>query len=102
MPIQRYVRAITPETDPEYQKHRKVLDACVTAGVSLPKETREYFNHDGSLESKEFVGKRLNLSLKEGVHFKKYLEFFDDQIPGVEIDLTKLPKGVEKLQIYFG
>jgi hypothetical protein len=86
-----YIKAFTPDTDPEYQKHKKLWDICEEMGVSLPKETEEYFKNCDTPEDK------LEIDLEKDVHFEEYE---DDSSQGVEVDITKLPKGVTKLRFY--
>lgn len=44
MGMSTHIKAYIPDTDPEYQKHKKILLACADANASLPKETMKYFN----------------------------------------------------------
>jgi hypothetical protein len=88
------IMAFMPDTDLEFQKHKKILLMCIDAEVSLPKETAEYF---GDNEDPELwmLDEKLELELLEGVH---YTEYSENSSEGFEIDLSKLPKGIAKLR----
>lgn len=96
-----HIKAFTPENDPIYRKHKKVLLACIEAEVSLPTETAKYFN----CEYKEVVGKgdeylleeKLEVELKLGEHYRKWQ---DIDSAGFEILVNDIPKGVTKLRFY--
>lgn len=95
MGMSTHIQAFIPDTDPEYQKHKKVLLVCQDASVSLPEETAKYFGtkyaDDCVLEEK------LEINLKQGTHYKHWN---DDSRSGFEIDIDKLPKGVTKVRFY--
>jgi len=96
-----HIKAFTPDNDPEYIKHKKVLLACIEAEISLPEETAKYFN----CEYKEQVDagdeylleERLEIELKLGEHYKKWQ---DIDSAGFEININDIPKGVTKLRFY--
>lgn len=52
MGMSTYVQGFVSKENETYKKHEKVLLACNDAGVSLPKETAEYFGTD---ESENYV-----------------------------------------------
>lgn len=94
MSMSTYIQAFTPDTDPTYQKHKKVLLACIDAGIEeLPKETATYFG--SKYPEREQIEEKLRVQLKEGVHYKDYRE---DMSQGFEIELKDIPKGVTKLR----
>jgi hypothetical protein len=87
------IEAFTPDTDPEFQKHKKILLLCIESDVSLPKETAGYFGSDEPYFS--LIDERLSVSLKDGVHYREYQ---NDSCSGYEVDLKSLPEGVTKLR----
>jgi len=90
------IEAFIPDTDLEYQKHKKVFLACHEADVELPKQTAEYFGGDeGDWPELEMLDEKLEIRLIEGVH---YTEYRGDMIEGFEVDINKLPKGVSKIR----
>ena len=95
MSMSTHIEAFIPDTDPDYQRHKKVLLACADADVSLPKETADYFGEEGPEEY--LLDEKLEQELKEGVHYSKWHK---NSSAGFEVDLTKLPKGVTKLRFY--
>ena len=95
MSMSTYIQAFVPDTDPTYLKHKKVLLACIDAGISeLPKETSEYFGGYKNPEM-EVLEEKLQVRLKEGTHYK---EWQDDMRVGFEIELKDIPQGVTKLR----
>lgn len=95
MGMSTHIRAFTPDNDPDYQKHKKILLFCMESEVSLPPETAAYF---GSNKPNHYLlDQRIEMDLKEDVH---YTPWSDDSCQGFEVDLTKLPKGVTKLRFY--
>jgi len=93
MVMSTHIEGFMPDTDLEYQKHKKVLLICQESGVSLPKETAEYFGEDDP--NSYLLDEKLEIELKLGVHYEDYQE---NSSVGFEVDLTKLPKGVTKLR----
>lgn len=97
MSVNLYFVALALDTDPEFQKHKKVLDVCMEAGVSIPEETCKYFNYDGDLGYEGLANEKLEIPLQEDVHYK---EFYEGDLLKHEIDLTTLPEGVKRIQFY--
>lgn len=95
MSMSTNIRAFIPDTNPEFQKHKKILLLCAESGVSLPKETAEYFDSEDADEY--LLDEKLEIQLKKGVH---YVEYHGDAAHGFEVDLLKLPDGVTKLRFY--
>ena len=85
------IKAYVPDTDREYQKHKEVYLVCLKAGVSLPKETEEYFKGCDRPEEK------LEVELVKGEHYQIYRQDMND---GFEVELDKLPEGVTKIRFY--
>jgi hypothetical protein len=79
------VRAFIAPTDPDYQKHKEVLIACVNAGIKeLPQETAEYFG-----QKEPYMG-LANEKLEIELPYKVYEE---DSVEAYEIEAGSIPKG---------
>jgi hypothetical protein len=97
MGMSTHIKAFIPDTDPEYQKHKKVAQTCIEAGVSLPEETAKYFNCTPNTYWDGIIEQKLETRLKLGEH---YTEYRADMCEGFEIDLAKLPEGVTRIRFY--
>jgi len=97
MSVSLHITAFTPDTDPEFQKHKKVLMVCKETGVSLPPETAEYF--DSTTPYDALLDERLEVELEKDKHYRDY---WSDTEDGYELDLNDLPDGVSKLRITLG
>jgi len=76
--------------DKTYQKHAKVLQACIDADIQeLPKETADYF---GSKYPDEEL-----LEAKLSVEIPKH-KYQDESSSGFEIYISSIPKGVNKIR----
>lgn len=95
MGMSTHIKAFIPETDSTYQKQLAVFKACQNAGVSLPKETAQYFGCEEPYEGLE--EEKLEFKLEKGVHYIKFCKNADE---GFEIDLKKLPKEVSKIRFF--
>lgn len=95
MGMSTHIQAFIPDTDLEFQKHKKILLMCIENAVSLPKETAEYFGNEYADE--ESLDTKLEIELKEDIHYK---DFSEEGRQGFEVDLSKLPTGVTKLRFY--
>lgn len=95
MSMSTHIEALMPDTDPEYQRHKKVFLTCMEANVSLPKETQTYFGTSYGYPG--VLTEKLQIELTEGEHFT---EINEDSEKGFEVDLTKLPPGITKLRFY--
>lgn len=73
--------------DKTWQKHKKVWDVCIEAGVSMPEETEKYFNY---VEPNE---KGVEVDIKYAVE-----DYVADMQDGFDVDLTKLPKDVTHIR----
>lgn len=87
------IYAFTPDTDPTYQKHKKILLACKEAEVSLPKETAEYFWENDPEEY--LLEQKLQVELEKWVHYEEYNE---EYWAWFEIDVSKIPQWVSKIR----
>lgn len=83
--------AFVSSNDPIFQKHWRIWTMCRDERVSLPKETEEYFRGCDSPEDK------LTVNLVKGQH---YTDYHEDMVEGFEVDITKLPPGVQVLRFY--
>ncbi len=87
------IEAFIEDTDPTYQKFKKVLLACNEAGINLPKEAQEYFGY--TYPELEALNEKLKVKLRLGVH---YMEYKADMIDGFEIKLSNLPKEITTIR----
>lgn len=86
------VVAFISEDDETYQKHAKVLRACIDAGIEkLPKETAEYFDLDYPEEY--LFEEKLETPIK--TH-----KWGEDMRDGFEIYVSEIPEGVHKIRFY--
>lgn len=97
MGMSTHIQAFVPGNDPEFLKHKEILYFCNEKEVSLPKETAEYFNTSTAEYPESSIEEKLEINLKENVHYK---EWSDDYRSGFEIDLNSLPKKVSKIRFY--
>lgn len=79
----------------EFDKHKPIFDLCRKSGISLPKETQEFFSGEKT-DFSDFEDD-LEIDLIRGKHYEEYSE---DMRYGFEVDLQKLPKEVKKLRFY--
>lgn len=94
MGMSTYLQAFIPDTDATYQLNKKVLLACLDAGIKeLPKETADYFGYKHP--EKCILEEKLQVRLQKGVHYKDYNE---DMSQGFEIELKDIPEGVTKIR----
>lgn len=87
------------EPDEEWQKNKKVWEACVEANIEIPIEVQEYFD----LEEPDPYGKKVILNGEEFV--TRYLEEPDPENSnsdypewGFEVDLEQLPKKFKRIR----
>jgi len=85
----RVIALISPDND-LYQKHLKVLRACIDAEIEeLPRETAEYF---GSECPEEYLAEeKLETSIPA-------TEYDVDMEEGYEIIVSEIPKGVHTIR----
>ena len=84
------------DKDTVYQNHKNVLMACKKANVSLPKETAEYFGSENWEIAEENATEKLEVELKEGIHWKHIEPGYPES--GFEVFVKKLPKEVTKIR----
>lgn len=98
MSTSTHIKAFIPDTDLEFQRHKKVFLVCLQAKVSLPHETADYFNfYDGIPDNGDLLDSKLEIDIKNSNCLNKWHNHDAD---GYEIDLTKLPQGVTKIRFY--
>jgi hypothetical protein len=86
------VKGFISDKNELYQKHAKVLKACMEAGIKLlPKETADYF---GSEYPEKYL---LEEKLKIDIPVKDYN---NDMEVGYEIIISEIPDGVYKIRFY--
>ena len=90
-----HIIAFIPDTDPTFQKHLSVYNVCREAGVSLPKETADYFGSNQPYSG--LPEEKLEFKLEKGVHYKN---FSQNMCQGFEIEIDKLPKEVTKIRFF--
>ena len=92
MGMSTHIIGLRTTNDKTYQKHAKVLRACIDAGVSeLPKETAEYF---GEKYPEEYLFEEV-LAVKVPAE-----EWGEDMQEGFEIKVAYIPQGVETIRFY--
>lgn len=78
------------EDNETYRKHKKVLIACVEAGIQkLPEETAAYFN--SSYPTLSLIEEKLELEIPKHKYNGKYSS-------GFEIFISEIPEGVHKIR----
>ncbi len=97
MGMSTHIKAFVPDTDKDFQKHKKILLMCSESEVSLPKETMDYFGVRSDYPDKTLLEEKLQIDLQEDIHYEEYSR---ESSAGFEVDLTKLPKGVTKIRFY--
>jgi hypothetical protein len=92
MGMSTHVIGLISSDDKVYQKHKKVVIACIGAGIKeLPKETAEFF---GDKTPSEYV---LREKLEREVPHK---EWGDDGRSGFEINVKDIPKEITRIRFY--
>lgn len=90
MGMSTHVIGLISDQDETYQKHAKVLKACIEAEIDeLPKETAKYF---GSKHPEEYLLEE-KLTVKIPSH-----DYSEDMQEGYEIIVSEIPKGVHKIR----
>jgi hypothetical protein len=93
MGMSTHVIGIRSGNDSEYQKHSKVLRACLDAGIEkLPRETAEYFGEEYPYEG--LFEEVLEVTIPKTRWDDR------DMCEGYEIKLIDIPLGVETIRFY--
>ncbi len=77
--------------DETWKKHKAVYDACIKAGVEVPKTTFEFFNY----EAPDDGGVVVKLEQHQSVS-----TYNDESQSGYEVDISKLPKDIKTIRFY--
>ena len=86
------IKGLISSDDEKYQKHCKVLRACIDANIEeLPKETAEYF---GCKYPEEYL---FEDKLETDIIAHRYS---NEHSEGFEIVVSEIPEGVQKI-IFF-
>ena len=78
--------------DDKWKEMQLVYDACLKAGITVPKQVQEFFGY----EKPDELGVLIRLDSDKAVE-----EWGNSYAGGYQIDLTKLQKGFRYLRIYF-
>ena len=76
--------------DEKWNEMRQVWNACESAGVPIPKEVWDYFDHDAPAD-KPGAEVKIDAAVKE---------WQDDSRCGYEVDLSKLPPDLTVIRFY--
>jgi hypothetical protein len=92
MSMSTHVIGIKEPTE-EYRKKYEAYRACEAAGVSAPKEVRDFF---GGIAFKYVDPTGMTIALdKSCIH-----EWKADMSEGYEIEVAKIPEGVTRVRVY--
>lgn len=78
------------QPDEKWNKMKAVWVACEKAGVSIPRDVEEFFNHENPNDK---MGMEVKIN-------KALSGWGDGSRQGYEVDLEKLPKDVKILRFY--
>lgn len=92
MGVRVYIEAILEET-PQYKKMKAIYDLCEEAYVEIPKEVLDFLEEHSP--SKYGMGIQIEEAIKK-------MEGDCDEGTIYLVDLTKIPKGVTMLRIFYG
>lgn len=92
MGMSTHVCAFKPP-DAKWKKMKKVWDACKGAGIDVPDNVSEYFNHETPDESGAEIS-------EETLEKCGALERYSEGSSGYDIVIDKLPKGVKIVRVY--
>ena len=90
MSMSTHVTGYISEDSEEYQKHKRILLMCDKEGVSLPKETHDYFG-DETNNVEMLLEEKLECEIPKH-------EFNRDMDQGFEVFISEIPKGVHKIR----
>lgn len=91
MSMSSSVRGFVPPDD-KFKKMLKAYKSCEDAGISPPKEVRDFFND----ETPDPAGVEINLKDKK---YKDAVKVYHAEMQeGFEIDLTKLPDDIKVIR----
>jgi hypothetical protein len=84
------------ETNVNYQKHKKVLLACLKSNTVLPEETAKYFGNQ--YPSHQLLEARLSFPLEKGIHVTEYIGEKGKE-KGVDFLVKNLPDDVSIIRV---
>ena len=82
-----HVILLRDKNDPDHQDKVAVMRACMKAGVEMPEEIGEYFDHTNDED------------IPLEIEFKAR-KWSDESRMGFEIDIDEIPKGVKTIRFY--
>lgn len=89
MGMSTHIKGFRP-ADHQYRQMQLIYEQCDSAGVAIPEEVLEFFDH----ERPEEHGKEIDIS-------EAYNDYNDGQYRwGFEVDVTKLPKDCKIIRFY--
>jgi len=77
--------------DDKWKKMKKVWDACVSAGISIPEDVMEFFNHEAPDD------RGVGVEIEELDCVREYRE---EGHQGFEVTVRELPKDVTVIRFY--
>jgi hypothetical protein len=92
MGMSTHVTALRSKDSEEYQKHAKVLRACIDAEImKLPEETAKFFDSEDPEEY--LLTEKLELEIN-------YIDYHGDCESGIEVKISDIPESCEVLRFY--
>lgn len=88
MGMSTHVKGFRPPDDTWVQM-KAIWDACESAGVEVPQKVCDFFNG----ETPDDTGMEIDIDVASS-------EWRDEYREGIEIDLSKLPKGLKVIRFY--
>jgi hypothetical protein len=92
MGMNTYVKGFRPPND-KWKAMKAIYDACESGGIAVPDEVDDFFNG----EPPDKAGVEVDLEVKK-LGLGCVRPYRDDSREGIEVDVTKLPKGVTILR----
>jgi hypothetical protein len=77
--------------DDAWKAHKAVWDACIKAGVDVPRKTLDFFEGESPDDAGVLVG------IDDGPAVS---EWQDDCSQGFEVDISSLPEGIKRIRFY--
>ena len=77
--------------DDEWNMNKNVWETCETAGVTIPQEVMDFFDDEAPSDK---PGMEVELS------DDACKEYQGDMVSGYEVDISKLPQGVQFIRFY--
>jgi len=94
------VQGFADVENPEYQKHYKAVSFCVENGLSLPKETSDFFKGKVGMDDLEDIRKESWVdAVNHGLSVELPLTKIDNWGLVKEIKVSDIPKEVDRIII---